>query len=72
MSIYQHNIDTHKHNPANSESINIVDAYCDEGCPKQDYDDQAFCKECGGWIIYVDDGGNKYKYERWNDSYDRF
>jgi hypothetical protein len=73
MSIYQHDIDTDPRNPANAVSLDIVACWCRTCTKPQEVDSEvAFCEDCGDFVIYQENDGTLYTYDRQAGKYEVF
>jgi hypothetical protein len=70
---YQHDIDTDPRNPANAVSLDIVACWCRTCQNIQDLDAEfRYCIECGDFVIYQENDGTLYTYDRQAGKYEVF
>jgi Zn finger protein HypA/HybF involved in hydrogenase expression len=72
-SIVEWDRDTDPRNPANAVSLDIVACWCRTCTKPQDVDSEvAFCEDCGDFVIYQENDGTLYTYDRQAGKYEIF
>ena len=72
-SIVEWDRDTDPRNPANAVSLDLVASWCRTCKKPQDEDSEvAFCEDCGDFVIYQENDGTLYTYDRQVGKYEVF